>query len=88
VNHTVDFWVFGEHGIEGSLIGNVNVVVGWTSACDEFNAIDAFLGRVVTVVDYHDSVSSTQELDACEGANVAGTSAEKRVRMQGQDYME
>ena len=52
--NTVDLRMFVEDGIKGSLIGDVNIVIGGSNASNQLNAVDTFLRRIVAIVnDYH-----------------------------------
>jgi len=55
--NTVDLRMFVEDGIKGSLIGDVNIVVGGSNASNQLNAVDTFLRRVVAIVNNYYTVA-------------------------------
>ncbi len=73
--HAVDGWVFGEDGVEGRLIGHVNLVKAGTLAAYELDAVDGDLGRIVEIVNNHHVVIVFEKCEGSKRANVAGATA-------------
>lgn len=71
VDDGVDGGVFGKDLVQGGLVGDVEVVVGRSSATDELNAIEDLFGRVAQVVDNDHVVAGFEEGEGGETANIA-----------------
>ena len=78
VNNAVDFGVLGENLIDGSLVGDVELVELGSAATDELNAVHSNLGGVVEAVYDHDIVVILEKGKGGERADVASTT--DRVR--------
>lgn len=76
VDHAVNVGVLAEDLVQGSLVGDVDIVELGALAADELDAIDDFLGGVVDVVDDDDLVTSLEKRQRGEGANVASATVQ------------
>ena len=57
VNDIVNVWILGKNLVESRLISYIGSIKLWTSASQELNSIDGFLGGVVKAVDNDDFIS-------------------------------
>jgi hypothetical protein len=71
--------VLGEDIVEGSLVGDVDLVEVRAAAADELNAVESNLGRVVQVVDNNDVVAVLEEGKRRERANVARSAVRRSL---------
>ena len=79
MNDIVDIRVLLKHLVQGLLIGDVERVVLGSLAADQLDAVQDLLGGVVEVVDDDDLVVGLEESERGERADVASTTARKRV---------
>lgn len=70
MDHAVDIRIRGEDLVKRGFIGDVNVVVGRSSAGQQFNAANDFLGRIVLIVNDDNLVASFDEGYGGEGTNI------------------
>lgn len=77
MNHVVDVAVLFEHGIESSLVGDIEVHKLRPLTADELDAVEDFGGGVVQIVRNHCFVACFEEREDREGADVACPSVEK-----------
>lgn len=73
MNNAVNIGVRSEDFVKCNFIGDIDIVVDWTSASQQFNAADDFLRRVVLVVDNDNLITGLDEGDSGERANIAGS---------------
>ena len=71
VDDIVNVWVLVKDCIESFLVGDVEFLVFWSLAGDEFDAVEDFVGRVVEIVDDDHFVVGFEEGECCEGPDVA-----------------
>lgn len=81
MDYAVNVWVLGEDLVEIGLVGDVHRVELGTLAGEELNAVDAFFGGIVQVVNNDDFVASLEEGEDGERADVAHTTKRRSVSM-------
>lgn len=73
MNNAVNIGVRSEDLVKRSFVGDIDIVVGWSSASQQFNAADDFFRRVVLVVNNDNLITGLDEGDSGERANIAGS---------------
>ena len=76
MNDGVDGGVLGEDLVEGSLVGDVNLVKVGTAAAEELDAVESDLGRVVEAVYDDNIVTMLEQGEGGERTDVAGTTGD------------
>lgn len=71
MNHIIDIRVLAEDFRKASLVGDVDLVEVRSFSRDELDPVDAFLRRIVQVVDDDDLVVSFQQREDGEGTDVS-----------------
>jgi len=71
MNNTVNVRVRRKNLVEGSLVGNVDIMEGRALARDQLDTIEAFFGCIVQAVNDNDLVAGFKKGEDCEGADVA-----------------
>lgn len=79
MNDTVDVGVLLEDIVKGLFARDVDVVVFWLLAADQLYSVQSLWGRVVEVVDDDDFVTSFEESQGSEGADVASATEKLSV---------
>ncbi len=82
MNNTVNVRVRRKNLVEGSLVGNVDIMEGRALARDQLDTIEAFFGCIVQAINDNNLMAGFQKSEDCEGANVAN--AAKKKYGQGQ----
>lgn len=96
VDYAVDLGVLLEDFVESRLVGDVHLVEGGALAGDELNAVDAFFGGVVKVVDDDHAVACVQKSNDGKRANVSAATmrgglvgrSDRRIRPKDGAHMQ
>jgi hypothetical protein len=79
VDDTVNLGVGGKDLVEGRLVGDVDLVEGWSLSAEQLNSIQHNLGGVVQAVYDDDLVPMLEEGQGGEGSNVSGTTGRRET---------
>lgn len=75
MDDTVNGGVLSKHLVQGLLVGDVDLVEVGTAASQQLDAVERDLGGVVEAIDNDDIVTSVQQGQSREGADVARSTA-------------
>ena len=74
MDDAVELGMFDKDLLECFLVGDIDLVEGWSLPAEEFDAIKGDFGGIVQAVNNHHFISMLEEGKGSERANVAGSS--------------